>query len=139
MKNLIKAQRTSFPELVIDWQSITDESVRRNAPLGVYGVLVQASISPRFNRMISEHQLEVDSRRRGIAPEQYADIWMFITKYTHHFQEVTTAIELAVWKAKFYELFFENNGNEHHQIRSNSYIQSGKVCVVVIPLVLSFL
>ena len=146
LKNLIKAQRTSFPELVIDWQSIADESVHRNVPLGLYGVLVLASISPRFIRMSYEHQLEVDNTiasiidsGEDIAPEQYADIRMLISEYTHYFQEVTTAIELAVWKAKFYELFVENNGNELHKIRSDSYIQSGKVCAVVIPLVLSFL
>ena len=146
LKNLIKAQRTSFPELDIDWQSIANESVNRNVPVGVYGVLVQASISSRFKRMSSDHQLEVDDRinsiaytDEGIAPEQYADIGMLISEYVNHLHEATSTIELAVWKAKFYELFVENNGNEHRRIRSDSYIQCGNVCAAVIPIVLSFL
>ena len=99
--------------------------------------------------MSSEHQLQVDNRvdsvdiadddDESIAPEHYVDVRMLITKFVHYLQEATTLIELAVWKGKYNELLLYNGNHDHDRIRADSYTQSGAVCAVVIPFVLSFL
>jgi hypothetical protein len=72
LRNVIRVQRTHFPNLDVDWQHIVTESRVDRAPIGSFLVLVEASASVRrYNCMSDKHRIEVDSRIREISRDIY--------------------------------------------------------------------
>ena len=115
VQSIIRAQRTSFPNLSVDWGRIFDESGGLDSmPIKMYRLLVEAFVAKRLNCRSSVHQLAintiVDSMSNAAAGgrEEREQLCQLITDYaqlhSHNLWEATTLIELALWKAKVDEL-----------------------------------
>ena len=111
VQSMIRAQRTSFPNLNVDWGRIVDESVGLGSmPIQMFRLLVEASVSKRSSCMSLEHQMEINSRTNGRSDdaagvrEEREQLRQLITDYaqlySQQLKEATTLIELALWKAK---------------------------------------
>ena len=114
IQSTIRAQRTYFPNLDVEWGRIVDESVRLSSiSIQMFRLLVEASVSKRSSCMSSEHQMEIDSRINGISNdaagmrEEREQLRQLITDYaqlySQQLKEATTLIELALWKVKLDE------------------------------------
>jgi hypothetical protein len=68
VRDVIRAQRIYFRGLVVDWQQIVAESMIRGyrVPIGMFRVLVEASVSMRSLSMSEEHRVMVNTRVREI-------------------------------------------------------------------------
>jgi hypothetical protein len=76
VRDVIRAQRIYFRGLVVDWQQIVAESMIRGhrVPIGMFRVLVEASVSMRSLSMSEEHRVMVNTRVREIeGNEEYAN------------------------------------------------------------------
>ena len=66
LRDVIDAQRTHLPSLVVNWQGILARSMlprKQHVPIGTFQILVEASISMRLSNCMSEaHRIEVDTR-----------------------------------------------------------------------------
>lgn len=67
MRDIIRVQRTHFPDIVVDWQQIVDNCIskcnHRLFTIGIFTVLVEASVSTRGdNCMSKDHRDEVNAR-----------------------------------------------------------------------------
>jgi hypothetical protein len=79
VRNLIRAQRTHFPDLEIDWQSIVDHFIIamedievRHIPMRMFQVLVEASLSKNYLCCMSEEQQAlVDENVRTFYADYY--------------------------------------------------------------------
>ncbi|KAL3758063.1 hypothetical protein ACHAWU_002996 [Discostella pseudostelligera] len=150
-RRFIQALRRYFPDLVIDWQEIVEQSISREVPLRVFGVLVEASVSSRNNCMSTDHRIEID---QWIAEYEeflgtmnsihmgpfYEELRTLVIQFTQEHREflliVSTMLELALWKAVLNESLLENNDRT---IRSDLRVNAGQMFQVAIPNVLSFL
>jgi len=167
LRRVIQAQRTYFPELVVDWQSIgayilSELRGNRQFPFHeVVRVLLEASVSRRFGWMSLEHQDEIDYaivRRRNdcsirfsiFDQREYAygynviqamvidRAWLYHSKLV----ETTTILELALWKMLLNEVLQPNQNiiiTDDRSVREQIRSDSGNVFNVVISNVLSFL
>ena len=76
VRDVIRAQRIYFRGLVVDWQQIVAESMIRGhrVPIGMFRVLVEASVSMRSLSMSEEHRVMVNTRVREIeGNEEYVN------------------------------------------------------------------
>ncbi|KAL7433155.1 hypothetical protein ACHAXH_002685 [Discostella pseudostelligera] len=164
LRRVIHAQRTYFPDLMVDWESIGEEilhELRRQDRVtfedveyfiikfqGVW-ILLEASVSRRSVCMSLEHQVEIDTAICERVGLHYAYDYEYIRQKVidfarqHHNKLVggTTILELALWKMKLNEAS-ELNPNimlDGQEVRKQCRSDIGKVCNVVIPNVLSFL
>ena len=151
VRDVIQAQRTHHNALEIDWQRIVDESIRarRDIPLRMFSILVEASVSKRLVCMSDEHRIEVDARLREIEIEiedddveernvqKYEEIRDMVTSYVrlHHGQlkEAITMLELALWKTMICSNVIDQES------RSECRTAGGRCFEVVIKHVLAFL
>lgn len=67
MRDIICVQRTHFPDIVVDWQQIVENCIykcnRRLFTIGIFTVLVEASVSTRGDKCMSNnHRDEVNAR-----------------------------------------------------------------------------
>ena len=123
VRDVIWAQRTHHRALEIDWQRIVDESIRarRDIPIRMFSILVEASVSKRLVCMSDEHRIEVDARLREIETnienrdfrtnpnlDYYGEIHDMVTSYVrlHHGQlkEAITILELAFWNLEDHDM-----------------------------------
>jgi len=167
MRRVIQAQRTYFPELVVDWQSIGAgillDFQEQNSQDGysvihhqTVRVLVEASVSRRSVCMSLEHQLHIEkaitqkTEVKSCSFHQkyeydYENIRQMVTEYAtfYHNQlvDATTLLELALWKMALIETLQLNQNitMDDHSTREKIRSDSGKLFNVVIQIVLSFL
>jgi hypothetical protein len=159
VRDVIRAQRTHHRALEIDWHRIVDELIRgrRDIPIRMFSVLVEASVSKRSICMNDEHRIEVDARLREIEVEiededdddndeeeedggnvqYYEEIHDMVTSYVrlHHGQlrEAITILELALWKTMICSKV------DDQESRSECRASGGRCLEVVIKHVLAFL
>ena len=95
MRDVIRAQRTHFPGLGVDWQYIVAESMFLAANIalleqfGTFRVLVEASVSVRrYICMSDAHCLEVDARICEIASDQNWNIREEVERVERYFVEI---------------------------------------------------
>jgi hypothetical protein len=164
LRRVIHAQRTYFPDLMVDWESIGEEilhELRRQDRVtfedveyfiikfqGVW-ILLEASVSRRSVCMSLEHQVEIDTAICERVGLHYAYDYEYIRQKVidfarqHHNKLVggTTILELALWKMKLNEAseLSPTIMVDDQMIRKQCRSDIGKVCNVVIPNVLSFL
>ena len=158
VRNLIRAQRTHFPDLKIDWQSIVDHFIiamedteLRHIPMRMFQVLVEASLSKNYLCCMSEEQQAlVDEHVQAFYPDYYhvqiqGDIVDYfrsmrdlITGYAQqHLEKVTEAtiiLELALWKAV---LSSRNNDQEISRVECRAL--AGSWAEVVIKGMITYL
>jgi hypothetical protein len=130
-----------------------DESIRarRDIPIRMFSVLVEASVSKRSVCMSEGHRFEVDARLREIETnienrdfrtnpnlDYYGEIHDMVTSYVrlHHGQlrESITILELALWKAMICSKVVNDQ-----ESRNESRTSGGRCLEVVIKNVLAFL
>jgi hypothetical protein len=159
VRNLIRAQRTHFPDIMIDWQSIVDDYIMdckdievRHIPMRMFQVLVEASLSNHFLSCMSEEQQAlVDEYVLAFYPDHHhvqiqgghivdylRSVRDFITYYAqqhlNELKEATTILELALWKAEL------SSRNDDQKItRDKCRTLAGRCAEVVIKLMISYL
>jgi hypothetical protein len=161
MRNVICAQRIHFPDLRVDWQEImeSDDMNGFDTDIGMYRVLIEASVSSRYICMSEEHRTTIDARVREIDDEittiaeegtdddadagtiiqYYFEIRDLVTNYARlhheHLTEVTTILELALWKAAILLSSDYKQGLTRVECRTDA----GRCAEIVIKHVLPFL
>ena len=151
VRDVIRAQRTHHRALEIDWHRIVDELIRarRDIPIRMFSVLVEASVSKRSICMSEGHRIEVDARLHEISVltgveiedevniQYYEEIRNMVTSYVrlHHGQlkEAITILELALWKTMICSNVIDQES------RSECRTAGGRCFEVVIKNVLAFL
>ena len=161
MRQIIQGQRTYFPDLQIDWQSVVSESYQK-VPLGVFRVMLEASISAGRRCIMSLEQKMVIDNMIYFPPERYRiddkicfrlkrinmlqSICSLVVDFAKSHKELlldaTTILELALWKAVMNVTLSHGNykiDDDTIAIRRICRLHCAKWCQVVIPNVLSFL
>lgn len=138
----IPALRRHFPNLVVNWQELLDESIASKVPLLVFKVLVESSISRRVNCMSTDRHLIISPVQhwgRSFGAEAYHCIRRLVIQFTQEYSqfliESSTLLELALWKA----LLNESLQQTENTIREDTRVNGGQMFQVVIPNVLKFL
>ena len=167
MRNVIWAQRIHFPDIRVDWQGImeSDDMNGSDTDIGMYRVLIEASVSSRYICMSEEHASIVDARVCEIRKEMdededededenedendetsrirfshfFEEICELVTNYAHLHHEyllkVTTILELALWKG----VIFRSRNDNQELTRVECRADAGRCAEVVTKLVLTFL
>ena len=145
----IKAQRTYFPDLKIDWNHIIDQSLESGA------ILMKAISFASSSEMSCERKTEVDRRyhdyahsiiKGNVDSKQHRDIERFVVdsmqEYHGFLIDSTTVLELVLWR-----MLLKDNSRQRkrkhnidaQQVRMQTRLNGGKIFQAVIPNVLSFL
>ena len=163
VRDVIRAQRTHFSGLRVDWQGImeSDDMNGSDTDIRMYRVLVEASVSSRYICMSEEHASIVDARVCEIRnemdededededendetsrirfPHFFEEIRELVTNYAHLHHEyllkVTTILELALWKA----VILRSRNDNQELTRVECRADAGRCAEVVTKLVLTFL
>jgi len=165
MRQAIQAQRTYFPDLEVEWNSIgagilLDFRKQNNqcdpdrysvTHHQTARVLLEASVSKHATCMSLEHQLHIEnaitqkSEVSSFSLHQeyeygYEDILLMVTEYAMLYRnqlvDATTLLELALWKTA---LLLNQNITMDDETRNEIRSDSGKLFEVVIKIVLTFL
>ena len=147
VRYIIKAQRTYFPGLKIDWKNIIDESF---ACFWEGRLLFKASSFAGSSEMSSEQEAEVNRRYDDIFAsdhkyEALVEIHRLIIDsirvHNEFLMDASTLLEMVLWKMML-------NESSHHRkrkkiddrhARMDIRLNSGKMFQAVIPSVVSFL
>jgi hypothetical protein len=159
LRNVIRAQRTHFSGLRVDWQSLLNLYFVdwQDIDIGKYRVLVEASVSSRYICMSEDHRSIIDARVCEIRKEMdededendetsrirfshfFEEIRELVTNYAHLHHEyllkATTILELALWKA----VILRSRNDNQELTRVECRADAGRCAEVVTKLVLTFL
>ena len=140
LRKLIQAQRTYFPDFEVGWSSLADTLRWCGCSIGVYRLLVEASLSSRSTCMSKEHERDINFR---VATSEWKKFRTVLTSYIKSHEEqllnVTTQLELALWKVLLDETGRRRQVKENCVTRANVRLNGGQIFQVVIPNVFSFL
>lgn len=145
----IKAQRTYFPNLKVDWPGILADVLACDGP-GTCGELLKASAFYGSSRMSHDHSLEIGQLVSDIVEstsydaKKFDELYRLQIGYTmlHHadLKNACTVLELAIWRALLNEsLQLHQSTNIVRNVRKKMRLDCGRVFQIVIPHVLSFL
>jgi len=144
----IKAQRTYFPGLKIDWKNIIDESF---AYIWVGRLLLKASSFAGSREMSSEREAEVkrrrsdyfasDHRNKEARDEIHRLIIDSIRVHNEFLVDASTILEMVLWKMMLKESSHQRKRKKivDRQARMDIRLNNGKMFQAVIPSVMSFL
>jgi hypothetical protein len=154
VRYVIWAQRTHFPGLRVDWQSLVNTCIvdQQDIAIGIFRVFVEASLSSRYICTCEEHQSIIDARLREIDDEMGEDededyhpsryfveirdlVTIYVGLYHGLLLRITTILELALWKA----VIFRSRNDNQQLTRVECRADAGRCAEVVIKLVLTFL
>ncbi len=149
VKYTIKAQRTYFPGLKIDWKSIIDELFASDC-ICEGRLLIKASSFARSSEMSSEREAEVNRRYDDIASDRRnkevrKEIhWLIIDSIWAHndfLMNASTLLEMVLWKMMLNESLHQRKRKkiDDRQARMDIRWNGGEMFQAVIPNVLSFL
>jgi hypothetical protein len=145
----IKAQRTYFPNLKVEWPGILADVLVCDGPKTCVELL-RASAFYCSSRMSRDHSLEINQMVSDIVEsktydtEKSDELYRLQIGYTmlHHtdLKNACTVLELAIWRALLNEsLQLHQSTNIVRNVRKKMRLDCGGVFQIVIPNVLSFL
>ena len=159
VRDVIRAQRVHFPSLAIDWQRLVNTFIVdwEDIGIGMYRVLVEASVSSRSFCMSEEHRSIIDARVSEFEDEDnnsniedddkaerrivhsFVEIRKMISNYALLYNgfllEATTILELALWRA----VILRSRDDKQELTRAECRTDAGRCAEVVIKGVLTFL
>jgi len=149
VKYTIKAQRTYFPGLKIDWKSIIDERFASDC-ICEGRLLIKASSFAGSSEMSSEREAEVNRRYDDIASDHrnkearkeiHRLIIDSIWAHNDFLMNASTLLEMVLWKMMLNESSHQRKRKkiDDRQARMDIRWNGGEMFQAVIPNVLSFL
>jgi hypothetical protein len=150
VRYIIKAQRTYFPGLKIDWKSIIDESFACDC-ICEGRLLIKASSFAGSSEMSSEREAEVKRRYDDFIASDHSDneahdkidrlIIDSIWAHNDFLMNASTLLEMVLWKIMLNESSHQRKRKkiDDRQARMDIRWNSGEIFQAVIPNVLSFL